>query len=86
MSGIARPRIPRLGYSPFLLRFQKCHLEMMNILTLRQQSVLRGLAFRKPHVSTHTVYCYSVFSFCFFLNDLKLWVIDRNYVDSCLVL
>ena len=29
---------------------------MMIILTLRQQSVLRGLAFGKPHVSTHTVY------------------------------
>ena len=30
--------------------------EMTIILTLRQQSVLRGLAFRKPHVSTHRMY------------------------------
>ena len=85
MSRIARPRILRLGNSPFLLYFQK-HLEMMIILTLRHQSVLRDLAFRKPHVSTHTVYYYSVFSFCLFLCDLKLCVIAKNYVDSCLVL
>ena len=60
--------------------------EMMIILTLRQQSVLRGLAFRKPHVPTHTMYCYSVFSFCLFLCVPKLCVIADNYVDSCLVL
>ena len=32
------------------------NLEMTIILTLRQQSVLRGLAFQKPHVSTHRMY------------------------------
>ena len=59
---------------------------MMIILTLRQQSVLRDLAFWKPHVSAHTMYRCSVFSFCLFLCDPKLCVIATNYVDSCLVL
>ena len=85
-SRIARPRNPRLGNSPFLVSFQKHHLEMMIILTLRQQSVLRGLAFPKPHVSTRTTYCYSVFSFCLFLCDQKLCVIAKNYLDSCLLM
>ena len=50
------PSHSRLGNLPFQLCFQRCHLEMKIILTLRQQSVLRGLAFRKPHVSTYRMY------------------------------
>ena len=83
---IARPCIPSLGNLPFLLCFQKRHLEMLIISTLRQQSVLRGLTFQKPHVSTHKVYCYSVFSFSLLLCDLRLCGIARNDVDPCLVL
>ena len=57
--------------------FQKHHLQMIIILTLRQQSVLQGLAFRKPQVSNHTMYCYSVFSICLFPFDPKLCVISK---------
>ena len=38
------------------LFFRVQFLEMMVLLALRQQSVLRGLAYRKPHESTHTMY------------------------------
>ena len=65
---------------------QKHHLRMMIILTLRQQSGLRRVAFLKPHMLTHTMCSYSVISFCVFLCDPKLCLIGRDFLDPSLVL
>ena len=56
-AGDADEEEPEASQAPKRKKPKKHHLEMMIIMTLRQQqSVLRGLAFRKPHVSTQTMY------------------------------
>ena len=86
-SRIAKPRIPGLGNSPFLLFLLGASSGIDDYSGAKEAvSIARPHILKSSRVDAHHVLIVCILFFCLFLCVPKMWVNDRNYLDLCLVL